>query len=345
LQTLLLIERDQKSDSLRAFVMLFLAHYYQQGVVQSMSKLFDLNQLLICVDGLDEAAEHRELIERSIDQAVKMMKSGVPLRVLLSTREHSYADSCACLRLCEFGIVKLEPLKKKRQLDMIKRRIASPEKMHRFMQQLAKTKRRNPELSTSPFLLSLMIEVYKKHHAIPTQRVELYKQQVQGNVERSIQNRVAKSEIKELLIVVAEFLETLSFVCQIQREERDFKLATCMTKMQNLWAHDVALLAEIRELLCSGAVVGLLSKVGSDEYRYSHLTLQEYLAARCAVRLYGHNGCTEIMPRSLSRVSCLFIPDGGGKCCTSQPACSRTTSQCSARRYLVTTKKRGQIVS
>jgi len=59
--------------------------------------------------------------------------------------------------------------------------------------------------------------------------------------------------------------------------------------MQNLWMHDMALLAKIRKLLFGGAVVGLLSKVGSDEYKFSHLTLQEYLAARCAVRLYGHN--------------------------------------------------------
>ena len=89
---------------------LFVAHYYKQGVMQPMTKLLDLNQLLICVDGLDEATEHRELIEHSIDQVVKVMKAGVPLRVLLSIRKHSYANSRACLRLGEFGVVELEPL-------------------------------------------------------------------------------------------------------------------------------------------------------------------------------------------------------------------------------------------
>ena len=288
---ILLMEGNKKLESLRALVMLILAHHYQQGVVKIMEKLFDLHQLLICVYGLDEAAQHRELIERSIDQAVKVVKSGVPLRVLLSTREHSYVDSRKCLRLGEFGVVKLEPLNEIRQLDMVKRRMACPEKMDRFMQQLAKTKRRNPELSTSPLLLSLMVEVYKKHDAIPTQRVELYEQQVQGIVERSIQSRVRKSEIKELLVLATEFpsLETLAFVSQVQREERDFRLATCMTSVRVLWMRDVALLANIREVLFKDPVVGLLSKVGRQEYRFSHLTLQEYLAARCAVWLYGHN--------------------------------------------------------
>jgi len=40
-------------------------------------------------------------------------------------------------------------------------------------------------------------------------------------------------------------------------------------------------------LLCS--TVGLLSKVGEDEYRFSHLTLQEYLAAKHTVQIYGND--------------------------------------------------------
>jgi len=59
---------------------------------------------------------------------------------------------------------------------------------------------------------------------MPTQRVELYAQhRVEAIVVRSIQSPVRKSEIKELLIVATEYLEILSFVCQMQWKERDFK--------------------------------------------------------------------------------------------------------------------------
>jgi len=302
----LLVERDQKTCSLRQLLLVFLANRYPQDVVKVMTELFDLSQLLICLDGLDEAS-HRELIERSIDQAVRVTTSGctgTPLRVLLSTREHSYSNSRACLRLGDFGVVKLQPLDESRQLDMIERRIPA-KSIDRFKQQLSTTARQNPELSTSPFLLSLMIEVYNQHNTIPTQRVELYAQQVEGIVLRCIKSRVErgetsfvptfqgstfeKSEMKEASMLATEYLETLSFVCQMQREERDFKLATCMTSMEMLWERDVAFLAEIRDLLFKDPVVGLLSGVGINEYRFSHLTLQEYLAARCGVRLYEHN--------------------------------------------------------
>ena len=109
---------DGKGGSLRHLLVLFLEHCVQQrryapGVVQVMAELFDLNHLLVCIDGLDEAAAHRELVEKSIDQAVRDKSS---LRVLLSTREHSYAHSRACFRLGEFEVVKLQPLTSERQV-------------------------------------------------------------------------------------------------------------------------------------------------------------------------------------------------------------------------------------
>ena len=55
----LLVDADETTSSLRELVVLFLANRYPQGVVQTMTELFDLKQLLICVDGLDEAAMHR----------------------------------------------------------------------------------------------------------------------------------------------------------------------------------------------------------------------------------------------------------------------------------------------
>jgi hypothetical protein len=297
----LLSVSDEKGESLRHLIILFLDYYvhqkrYAPGVVKALAELFDLSLLLICIDGLDEAAAHRELVESSIDQAVRSKRS---LRVLISTREHSYAHSRACFRLGEFEVVKLQPLTSEGQMDMIKGRI--PEEASSFKEQLDVRALQNPELATSPFLLCLMIEVYKKKANLPAQRVELYKEQVEGIVSRCVARSVSnkrderahaagKSGINDKTLSLAiEYLEVCSFVCQILRGERDFKLAACAQELQLLWSHDVSLLAVIRTLLFENGLVGLLSRVDDETYRFSHLTLQEYLAARCTVRLYQHD--------------------------------------------------------
>ena len=94
---------------------------------------------------------------------------------------------------------------------------------------------------------------------------------------------------KDMLSLSIEYLEDLSFVCQMRVKKRDFKLESIAPDLRSLWQHDMALLERIRELLFQSPIVGLLTSVNQDEYRFSHLTLQEYLAARCAVRLYGHD--------------------------------------------------------
>jgi Leucine-rich repeat (LRR) protein len=360
---------DNKGDSLRRLVVLFFEYCVQQnrypklsGLVQALAELFDLNLLLICIDGLDEAAAHRELVENSIDQAVRSKRS---LRVLISTREHSYAHSRACFRLGEFEVVKLQPLTSERQMDMIKGRI--PEQASSFKQQLDVRARQNPELATSPFLLCLMIEVYKKKGNLPARRVDLYREQVEGIVSRCVARRVTNKQqppdglhrtialmeqemqrtialmeqdmhqaaanmdfeyaarlhdtirvlsqgqvsvhaagvlsrgqdsahaagksgsMDTTLNLAIEYLEVCSFVCQMRREERDFKLAACAEELQQIWIHGVALLAATRKLLFEDGPVGLLSRVDDETYRFSHLTLQEYLAARCTVRLYQND--------------------------------------------------------
>jgi len=160
-------------------------------------------------------------------------------------------------------------------------------------------KKKHPNLMSSPFLLSLMIEVYKKGGVIPRKRVELYAKQVEAIVLRCISRRIddglnckdfaeyfddEKHEEKETAV---EYLETLAFVCQLRLQKRDFVLNDCQKDVIALWKHDQAALYSAHELLFGKPIVGLLSSSGDKGFRFSHLTLQEYLAAKCAVHLYS----------------------------------------------------------
>jgi len=90
--------------TLRQLVDLFLDHgvvqeIFSTGVKGLILDLLDLNNVLICIDGLDEAAQHQALVEGSIEHAVReAAEKGRRVHVLISTREHSYVHSRACLR-------------------------------------------------------------------------------------------------------------------------------------------------------------------------------------------------------------------------------------------------------
>jgi hypothetical protein len=292
---------ESKVIDLRQLLELFLAHGVEQGVFPATVEkcildLYDLDCILICIDGLDEAAAHQELVEISIEHAVKSAAdSQRRVHVLLSTREHSYIHSRACLRLGDFDVVDLQPLNQARQKQMVQGRIQSAEEVDAFLQQLAAIAGRNHELAASPFLLSLMIEVYLKEGKIPSRRVELYEKQVHAMVKRCMQERLNEKDILDRLEVVARFLETLAFVCQMRLATRDFMLDECASDVKELWRDGDAALTEAQQLLFTPPVVGLLADVGGKRYRFNHLTLQEYLAAKCALRLFECAGARTLL--------------------------------------------------
>jgi len=303
----LLLETDKVSENLRNLVQSYLVECVRQKTMSHdmeilILRLFDLDRILVCIDGLDEAATDQEMVEAIIENAVKIAaKSHRHVRMLLSTREHSFIHSRACLRLLDFDVVDLQPLRKEHQLNMIKGRVPVG-KIDSFELQLKILADQNLELTTSPFLLSLMIEVYNMEGAIPTKRVELYSKQVKAVVARCIQRRVAEGESfvdlcvgkltgdEAALSLAIELLEALAFSCQMpcppRLETRDFTLDVCAFESLEGWKHDSQRFNRTRDLLFRKPVVGLLTCVGTDGYRFSHLTLQEYLAARFSFHLY-----------------------------------------------------------
>ena len=264
-------------------------------------ELFDLDQILICIDGLDEADKKQEFVEVRIENVVKnAMESHRHVHILLSTREHSYTHSRSCKRLLLFDVVNLQPLDKTHQTDMINRRITQ-ERIPLFLHQLELMADKTSELLASPFLFSLIIEVYNEDSSIPTTRVGLYSKQVGIIVSRCITGRIEKGEdapffcaaelatFDTVLKVATHYLETLAFVCQMRLKKRDFTFSGCATEMRGRWNHSQDVLAATRELVCKAPMVRLLTGVGGDSYRFTHLTLQEYLAAKYLFRLYGHD--------------------------------------------------------
>jgi hypothetical protein len=250
----LLSDNDKRVKTMKDLVELFVSANihggtFDVGVKNLILELLDHGQVLIYIDGLDEAAQYQDLVERIIDGAVKENRN---LHILLSTREHSYGHSRGCRRLGAFDVVNLPPLDQDRQRAMIEDRL-SKDKVGKFLEQLEAGAGKNPELATSPFLLSLIIEVYKEEGVIPTKRVELYDKQVKAIVSRCIHQRrlacIERDDEKgslqilekdlaadaDALEVGTDYLGTLAFVCQMRLAKRDFTLAASLRYEQELW--------------------------------------------------------------------------------------------------------------
>ncbi len=188
------------------------------GVKNQMLELFDNDHVLMCIDGLDEASQHQDLVERIIDGTVKENRS---LHILLSTREYSYRHIRGCLCLGSLDVVNLHPLDKVRQRAMIEDRL-SKDQVGILLEQLESVAGKTPELAVSPFLLTLIMEVYKKEGVIPTRRVELHAKQVEAIVLRCIHKQmhrkrgVAADADADALQVSTDYLGTLAFPSQMR---------------------------------------------------------------------------------------------------------------------------------
>ena len=205
-------------------------------------RLFDFGFIFVCIDGLDEAAEHQEQIEIMLERHVKgaaANESSRHARVLISTREHSFIHSRSCHRLLDFDEVKVQSLDSEAQQRMINQRL-SREHVNDFLKQVEHISKTNPELANTPFLLNLMIEVFETNGSIPRKRVDLYSNQVKGFVRRCIHKRVEEGENYDdfqfgqhsgndaALLLSIEFLEDLAFCCQMQLHTREFKFHSCL---------------------------------------------------------------------------------------------------------------------
>ena len=160
----------------------------------------------------------------------------------------------------------------------------------------------SPEIAGSPFLLCLLIKVFKTEGTIPTSRHHLYKRLVQGllanhavklyKTTAGSVDDLMQAQIQIFCKHAPEFLQAIALVCHLRLNQRDFQWGSreaqtqIQTKMQEIWSNDELSLEDMGTSLLEPSTVDLLSNVGGSQYRFSHLTLQEYLAAKCILRLY-----------------------------------------------------------
>jgi len=211
---------------------------------------------------------------------------------MISTREYAFESSSACHRLSAFNPVKIQALDDTQRTRLIESRLfgTSVQCFWTFWEIAVK---HSPEMASSPLLLCFLIEVFKKEGPIPAKRHNVYVRLVQGLLvshmekygEQDSGSRKSGRVQQNKCIDATEFLQALAFACHMRLNQRDFQWDSpaIKTEVQTILKSTTSIfpVESMVGRLLDFLTVGLLSKVGEGQFRFSHLTLQEYLAAKC----------------------------------------------------------------
>jgi len=265
-----------------------------EGAGQLLSDLYEEGMLLILVDGLDEGGGHRVKIENFVAKLLQkcggLATSGASALVV-STREKNFHESVSENRLTTFARAQIQPLDEGGRQKLIEHQLRLCARADEFAECLKSMD--VPDMVGSPFLLSLLVNVFKEKGEIPRRRDELYREQVLCVLRRAASRGGALSQSlggeKELVDVGFEFLECVAFVCHMGLKTRDFSLDDDDLKagLATWWNNERASLGEIEEWVFHGGGGALLccTDIDNKSYRFGHLTVQEFLATSFLNRL------------------------------------------------------------
>lgn len=284
----------------------FLA-YGDQKASQSTEKLLLHGRALILFDGLDEVRDensHRLLnqIRSFVD---RFHSNHFVITCRLAAREYTF-ENFAEVEIADFDDYQITMFAKKWFL------IKEPGKAEKFLQKLEESQPIK-ELATNPLLLTLLCLVFTESADFPSNRSELYKEgldvllkkwDTKRNIERDqVYKKLSLQRKTDLLSQIA--LNTF------EQGEYFFKqkaLEQCITDyIRNL--PDAETDPEVLQL-DSEAVLksieaqhGLLVERARGIYSFSHLTFQEYLAARQIVASSNPNELDKALRKLCSRIA------------------------------------------
>jgi hypothetical protein len=235
-------------------------------------------KMRLYLDGLDEVPDssRQQLIMRLARDGMIRNEN---LRIIVTAREHvagTWLGWLARVRISNLSEEQIEELVSK-WLDR------DAEKIKKFFDQLAALPKLR-QLMGVPLLGTLIIAVYRRTGAIPQSRVELYRLFVElhcggWDLVKDI-HRDSKFGSNDKELILSRFSARLHYAKSRDGDLTDF--AKCVKETLPGFARDSEkLLAEILE-------DGLLTGVGS-RLMFSHLSFQEFMAARYLAEPEGHS--------------------------------------------------------
>jgi predicted NACHT family NTPase len=248
-------------------VVAFLQHKYPHHAHLLLQMVF-MRRAVFLIDGIDESGSTREAVQDFV--TVELLERGH--RTIITSRHSGFSSDA--FKQCQ--LVELLPLSVEQQSQMVRSRVHDDKQAEQLVQELGSDT--FEEIASNPLMLTMMISIYLNNNCkIISNRSELYEQALRTIVSRTDKGRAGVDHDAQ-----GDLFEHLQKLAS-GSHERDGERRIFTTAKATKWVGsdgwrsiETAMQAGKLPIIVS---MGPNSK-DEEEYRFGHMTYQEYLAAR-----------------------------------------------------------------
>jgi serine/threonine protein kinase/energy-coupling factor transporter ATP-binding protein EcfA2 len=245
----------------------FLQHRYPQHA-HMLLQLMLMHRVIFLIDGIDESGSSRDAVETFVK--VELVERGH--RTIITSRHSGFSNDA--FKQCQ--LVELLPLSVEQQSQMVRTRVLDGEQAEQLVKELRSGTFK--DISSNPLMLTMMISIYLNNNCkLISNRSELYEKALRTIVSRTDKFRtgVGATEQDDLF---AQLQKLASGSHERDGERRIFTMAEATKWVgSGSWK---AIHAAIREGRLPIIVSMGPNTEDEEEYRFSHMSYQEYLTGR-----------------------------------------------------------------